>query len=71
MTNMKEFCFIFKRYALKTQYFFNAQDRAVILNEIKLMQMIDHPHIVKYYGDFLHSNDIQCILIELCEVFFE
>ena len=58
--------FYLKRYALKTLC---GCERTNIDNEIKLMQMFDHPHIVKYYGEFMHSIDICCIVIELCEVY--
>ena len=49
--------------------FYDVEKKITIENEIKLMQMIDHPHIVKYFGHFIHSIEIQCILIEFCEVF--
>ena len=42
--------------------------RDVIKNEINLMRMLNHPHIVKYYGEFVYSDNFQCILMELCEV---
>jgi hypothetical protein len=32
------------------------------------MQTLDHEHIVKCYGEFIFSSEIQCILIEFCEV---
>jgi serine/threonine protein kinase len=48
--------------------FYDVEKKMSIENEIKLMQMIDHPHIVKYFGQFMHSIEIQCILMEFCEV---
>jgi serine/threonine protein kinase len=48
--------------------FYDVEKKISIETEIKLMQMIDHPHIVKYFGHFIHSIEIQCILIEFCEV---
>ena len=38
-------------------------------NEIKLLKKINHPHIVKYFGTFMQTSDIQSILLEYCEVF--
>ena len=55
-------------YALKTLCFFDARENTSIENEINLMKMIDHDHIVKCYGDFVHSREIHCILMELCDV---
>ena len=48
--------------------FYDVEKKMSIENEINLMQMIDHPHIVKYFGHFMHSIEIQFILIEFCEV---
>ena len=45
-----------------------SDDREQIGNEINLMQMFDHPHIVKFYGEFKYSSDIHCILMEYCQV---
>lgn len=48
----------------------------VVENEIDLMHKIDHPHIVKLYGSFMHTFDsrklseTQCLLIDFCEVKF-
>ena len=52
-------------YALKT---ICSDDRDQTENEINLMQMFDHPHIVKFYGEFNYSSDIRCIVMEYCEV---
>ncbi len=38
-------------------------------NEVELLQKIDHPHIVKYFGTFMHTSEMQCILVEYCEVY--
>ena len=48
--------------------FNSVQESVYIEDEIKHMQVIDHPHIVKYYGRFKHSIDQQCLLIDFCEV---
>jgi len=47
-------------------YFDDEQD--TFMNEIKLLKMIDHPSVVKFYGEFLYSNNLICVLMELCEV---
>ena len=58
-----------KRFALKASC-----DRGcnIAEKEIDIMQKIDHPHIVKLFGYFLHSSNfyknVQCILIEFCDV---
>ena len=62
------------RYALKTiqiciENHFGSKEKIIIDNEIKLLQKIDHPHVFKYFGTFMHTSEIQCILIEFCEVF--
>ena len=59
-----------KSYAIKTLCLFSDNDKKAADNEITLMKMIDHSHIIKYYGDFRHSNEIRCILIEFCEAIF-
>ena len=43
-------------------------DAVAIKNEVNLLRMIDHPNVVKFYGEFKHSNSIYCILLEYCEV---
>ena len=43
-------------------------DADAIKNEVNLLRMIDHPHVVKFNGEFKHSNSIYCILLEYCEV---
>ena len=61
--------FFLFRYALKAIQYFGAQEKMAIENEIKLLQKINHPYIVKYFGTFMHTSDIQCILLEFCEVY--
>ena len=38
-------------------------------NEVELLKKINHQHVVKYFGTFMHPRDMQCILLEFCEVF--
>ena len=56
--------FINESYALKIYTY----ERDVIENELNIMQMLDHPHLVKFFGEFLHPRNIKCLVIELCEV---
>ncbi len=61
--------FFTKSYAIKVIEFYDVLQKLSIENEIKLMETIDHPYIVKYFGRFMYSIEIQCILMEYCEVF--
>ena len=53
---------------MKVLLSFTGKEMSAVENEINLMQKIDHSHVVKYYGNFFYSNDIRCILMEICEV---
>ena len=59
---------LIKSFAIKISY--SSDDLAN--REVSLMKTIDHPHIVKLYGDFCYSpnfyTETLCILIEMCEV---
>ena len=57
----------FLRYALK-KLNKAENDADAIENEINLLRMLSHPHVVKFYGEFMDSNSIHCILLEYCEV---
>jgi serine/threonine protein kinase len=61
--------FFLFRYALKVIQYFGAKEKMAVDNEVELLQKIDHPNIVKYFGTFMHTSEMQCILVEYCEVY--
>ena len=58
-----------KSYALKRLNTFFCE-RDDINNEIDHIKMFDHPHIIKYFGEFTMDTmkHMRCIILEFCEV---
>ena len=44
---------------------FSEDDRAMLENEIKIMQEVDHPNIVKYYETY-YDDEYVYLCMELC-----
>mmetsp|Transcript_13701 Transcript_13701/g.45076 ORF Transcript_13701/g.45076 Transcript_13701/m.45076 type:complete len:325 (-) Transcript_13701:633-1607(-) len=55
--------------AIKKVQIFEIMDtkmRSDCINEVKLLQSLDHPHVIRYYDSFMEENEL-VIILEWCE----